>query len=216
MAEKRWAQACIPRKQLLLYPQCLDDVISESHPIRLLDVIFSEMDWSAWEKHYDGYRGQPPIHPRLLAGAIVYGIMRHIRSSRELEDATHERLDYKWWFEGRTVDHSTFAYFRVQFNDELKQLNRQVGKLICSHYEDTLLGLVLDGTRVRANSDRHGARTAQSLEHLVASCVAELDKRLEHLGRFDEQESATASEVQRLNEEIEQLQHKIQQYETAL
>ncbi len=216
MAEKRWAQACIPRKQLLLYPQCLDDVISESHPIRLLDIIFSEMDWSAWEKHYDGYRGQPPIHPRLLAGAIVYGIMRHIRSSRELEDATHERLDYKWWFEGRTVDHSTFAYFRVQFNDELKQLNRQVGKLICSHYEDTLLGLVLDGTRVRANSDRYGARTAQCLEHLVASCVAELDKRLEHLGRFDEQESATASEVQRLNEEIEQLQHKIQHYETAL
>jgi len=216
MSEKRWAQAQTPREQLLLYSQSLDEVVPESHPIRMLDVMLSKMDWNAWEAHYDGHCGQPPIHPRLMAGAILYGLMRRIRSSRELEDATHERLDYRWWFEGRTVDHSTFAKFRLQFNDELKQLNRQLGKLICSHYQDTLLGLVLDGTRVRADSDRHGARTAQCLERLVAFCVAELDKRLEHLGRFDEQETAAGAEMQRLREEIEHLQHKIQQYERAL
>lgn len=216
MPEKRWAQAQTPREQLLLYSQCLDEIVSESHPIRILDAILSKMDWHAWEAHYDGHCGQPPIHPRLMAGAILYGLMRRIRSSRELEDATYERLDYRWWFEGRTVDHSTFAGFRTRFNDELKQLNRQIGKLICSHYQETLLGLVLDGTRVRADSDRHGARTAQCLERLVTSCVAELDKRLEHLGRLDEQETTAASEIQRLYGEIDLLQHKIQQYETAL
>ena len=216
MPEKHWAQARTPREQLLLYSQSLDEVVPASHPIRLLDAVLSKIDWSAWEAHYDGHCGQPPIHPRLMAGAILYGLMRRIRSSRELEDATYERLDYRWWFEGRTVDHSTFAKFRVQFDDELKRLNREIGKLICSHYDDTLLGLILDGTRVRADSDRYGARTAQCLERLVASCVAELDKRLEHLGRLDEEESAAASEVRRLREEIEQLQHKIQQYDTAL
>lgn len=216
MSDKHWAQAPIPREQLLLYSQSLDEVVSERHPIRMLDAILSKMDWRAWEAHYDGHRGQPPLHPRLMAGAILYGLMRGIRSSRELEDATYERLDYRWWLEGRTVDHSTFAKFRLQFNEELKQLNREIGRLVCSHYHDTLLGLILDGTRVRADSDRYGARTAQCLERLVSSCVSELDKRLAYLGRLDEEESATACEVQRLHEEIEQLQHKIQQYETAL
>ena len=216
MTDKRWAQAPMPREQLLLYSQSVDEVVSERHPIRMLDAVLAKMDWRAWEAHYDGHCGQPPLHPRLMAGAILYGLMRRIRSSRELEDATHERLDYRWWFEGRTVDHSTFAKFRVQFNEELKRLNREIGKLICSHYQDTLLGLVLDGTRVRADSDRYGARTARCLDRLVASCVMELDKRLEHLGQFDEQESAVACEVQRLREEIEQLQHKVEQYKTAL
>ena len=31
--------------------------------------------------------GQPPIHPRIVAGAILYGLTLSIRSSRKLEDA---------------------------------------------------------------------------------------------------------------------------------
>jgi transposase len=216
MTEKHWAKAPVLRSQLQLYPQCLDEIVPACHPIRMLEVIMSQMDWSAWEAHYDGHSGQPPIHPRLMAGAILYGLMRRIRSSRELEDATHERLDYMWWFECRTVDHSTFAKFRTQFNDELKKLNSAIGKEICSRYQDTLMGLVLDGTRVRADSDRHGSRTAASLERLVAACVTELNKRLEHLGELDKQEDAPDLEKESLRKEVEQLKHKIDKYEVAL
>ena len=217
MTEKRWSQAPARRNQILLYPQCLDEVVPESHPVRTLDVILSKIDWSAWEAPYDGHCGQPPIHPRLMAGAILYGVIRRIRSSRELEAATHERVDYMWWFEGRTVDHSTFAKFRVQFKEELKSLNRQIGKLICTHYQNTLLGLIIDGTRMRADSDRHGARTAQCLDRLVAACVAELDKRLEHLGKLDVQEETVDDpEKDLLRKEVEQLRHKIEKYKTAL
>ena len=216
MTEKRWATAPACRNQALLFPQRLDEAVPDAHPIRMIDTILSQMDWSAWEAHYDGHCGQPPIHPRLMAGAVLYGLMRGIRSSRELEDATRERIDYLWWFEGRTVDHSTFAKFRVQFDDELKQLNRGIGKVICLHYEKTLLGLILDGTRLRADSDRYGARTAQSLERLVRACVSELDKRLDRLGRLDEQEQQATSERDALLKEIEQLRSKVRKYEKAL
>jgi transposase len=216
MTEKRWAKAPVLRSQMQLYPQCLDEVVSACHPVRMLDTILSKMDWSVWEAHYDGHCGQPPIHPQLMAGAILYGLMRHIRSSRELEDATHERLDYIWWFEGRTVDHSTFAKFRTQFTDELKRLNSEIGKEICSRYQDTLMGLILDGTRVRADSDRHGARTAQCLERLVTACVTELNKRLEHLGELDKRDDTTDVEKESLVREVEQLKSKIKKYEAAL
>ena len=65
---------------------------------------------------YDGHRGQPPIHPMRLAGAILYGLMRGIRSSRELEDATRERLDFRWFLEGRTVDHSSGGFSPLQYS----------------------------------------------------------------------------------------------------
>ena len=77
------------------YPT-LDDMISEDHPVRLYEEILCGLDWREWESQYDGKRGPPPIHPRILCGAILYGLRHRIRSSRQLEDACINRLDFKW------------------------------------------------------------------------------------------------------------------------
>ena len=45
------------------------------HAVRELDAILEALDWSEFEQSYDGVRGQPPIHPRHLAAAILYGII---------------------------------------------------------------------------------------------------------------------------------------------
>ncbi len=45
--------------------------------------------------------GQPPIHPRVMAGVILYGLMRRIRSSRQLEYACGNNIDFMWLAEGR-------------------------------------------------------------------------------------------------------------------
>jgi len=45
--------------------------------------------------------GQPPIHPRVMAGGILYGLSLGIRSSRKVEDACVNRFDFKWLMEGR-------------------------------------------------------------------------------------------------------------------
>ena len=213
--EKRWAQAPARRDQLALFAESLDEAIPAGHPIRLVERCLHLVDWTAWESRYASRRGQPPIHPRLMAGCILYGLMRGIRSSRQLEDATRERVDFMWFLERRTVDHSTFAEFRVLFSKELKGLNRQIGRLICERYAEALLALVIDGTRLRANSDRHGARTAEHLERMVSACVRELDKKLEQLGQEDEK-PAEAREVQGLREEIEKLRAQVAHYEQVL
>jgi transposase len=155
---------------VVLFTETLDDAIPQNHPIRLLDGCLDAVDWTLWENRYDGHRGQPPIHPRLVAGCILYGLMRGLRTTRTLEDATTNRLDFMWFLERRTIDHSTFADFRVEFKKELKDLNRQISRIVCEGCMDTLLELVVDGTRMRANSDRHGARTAQALDRLIAAC----------------------------------------------
>jgi transposase len=199
-----------------LFAETLDEVVAADHTIRRLEAILLGLDWGPWEARYDGYRGQPPLHPRLVTGAILYGPLRKVRSSRDLEAATKERLDFRWFLEGRTIDHATFAGFRTRFGSELKDLFGQIARVICKTHDEALVELVIDGTRVRANSDRHGARTAQWLEQQVARCVQELNQRLARLGQADDQPIPADEESERLRMEVARLPAQVTQYEQAL
>jgi transposase len=85
----------IGRDQLVLFPEKLDDIIASDHPVRLLDDILDRLDWKAWESAYVPVRGQPPIHPSVVAGVILYGITTRIRTSRALEEALTVRTDFR-------------------------------------------------------------------------------------------------------------------------
>lgn len=208
-----WAKAPAPRHQLVLISQTLDEAIAADHPIRLFDAVLLDLDWRSWEARYDGRRGQPPIHPRLVAGLILWGLMRRIRSSRDLEEATRERLDVRWFLDGRTIDHTTIAVFRTECESELKALSKQIARaLVTKAGCASLVEMIIDGTRVRANSDRNGARDAAFLEKRIAELAAALQEKLKDLARED-----TAEEERRgLLERIEQLQSENDKYRLAL
>lgn len=206
-----WAKAPAPRHQLVLVSQTVDDIVAPEHAVRVVDEFLEGCDWKAWEARYDGRRGQPPIHPRCVAGAILYGLMKGIRSSRELEDATRERIDFVWLLGGRTIDHSTFAAFRTKFEKELKDLNRQISRSLVfasGAGAAALLEMILDGTRVRANSERLGARTAAALEKLIEAGEKRLNEKLAQMESADAQEEqmkAMRAEMEQLCVEVEQL-----------
>ena len=122
----RWNQAPMIREQAVLFSPTLDAAISSDHSVRLVDEVLGQMDWSAWESQYVLVAGQPPIAPRVMAGAILYGLTLGIRSSRKLEDACRNLLDFLWLVEGRMIDHSTFSKFRTRIDKELKQVFRQI------------------------------------------------------------------------------------------
>ena len=93
-----WNQARWPRDQILLFRETLGDRIPDHHSVRLLAEILDQLDWSSWERHYAPVAGQPPIHPKIMAGAILYGLTHGIRSSRRLEwacgNAKYRSLSY--------------------------------------------------------------------------------------------------------------------------
>ena len=212
---KRWAQAPMSRHQHLLYVETLDEIVPPDHPIRTLDALMDSLDWTEWELSYDGPSGQPPIHPKLMASCILYGLLRGVRSSRELEDATRERVDFRWLLEGRVIDHSTFARFRTAREKALKQLNSQIAKKICERYESSLLSLVVDGTRVRANSDRHGARTEESLNRWIARITEKLNEHLAAMAHADASCANAEQDIAFLNGEIARLKAEMAKLEKA-
>lgn len=177
----RFAAPKAPRHQLVLYPQYLDELLPPDAPVRALVALLDEVDWTPWEDAYAGC-GQPPIHPRYLAGAILWGLLNRVRSSRDLERAGFKHLDFLWLLEGFTPDHSTYAAFRIRHAQPIKDLQRFLAETLVRTRPKPLLELILDGTRLRADSDRHGARTAQTLE----AVLAELERRYAELVRTDE------------------------------
>ena len=185
---RRWATASMDRTQILLFNPTLDSMVPPDHPVRLFDEILAEMDWSSWEMCYIGF-GQPAIHPRIVAAVLLYGLSQGIRSSRRLEWACNNALDFMWLTQGRHIDHSTFCNFRVNFERPLKGLFRQVGRVAISMGMIRLNQVALDGTKVKASSSRHSTASAATLEDRLAELDDQIDEMLAQAGATDRQEN---------------------------
>jgi transposase len=169
----------------------LDETIPEDHEVRLLDEMLRKLDWSEWEEHFPGGRGQPPIHPRVLAGVWLYGMLRRIRTSRPLEYACAHNVDFMWLAEGRVPDHSTLADFFSKFRKEVKSLFTQVSRVAMTMGLVRLGEVAFDGTRVRACNGRHKTLTTPTLlERLQA-----VENRIEQIMSEVQAAEAAAGEL---------------------
>lgn len=219
----RFAQPKAPREQLVLFSQSLDELVAPDDPVRAFWSLLDDINWEPWEEAYAGC-GQPPIHPRYLASAILYGLLHKVRTTRGLEEACRKHLDFIWLLEGFTPDHSTFADFRRRHAEAIKGLHTHIAKALVARREKALLRLIIDGTRFRADSDRYGARTAGTIEAIIRELerrMAELDKNdartaLE-TGYLEGMEPEEQKEkLAQLNTEIAQLERQRAKYQKAL
>lgn len=191
-----WQRAPMARGQMQLFPKRLDEAIAHDHPVRLFDMILGQIDWSVWEERYKGYRGRPPIHPRVLAGVLLYGSMTRIRSSRALEEALQVRIDFLWLGEGRSIDHTTLSEFRRKFEVELKDLFVQIGMVAKDLNFLSLSTLAFDGTRIRANNRRRGTRTREDLEKMRSELEAKYAAYEAKVAEQDDHDEETFSSTE--------------------
>ena len=215
--EDYWADPVIEREltPLGLYFPTLDAVISKDDPVRLVDEVLAEVDWSDWEFHYPRKRGQPPIHPKHLAAAILYGMYRGIRSSRRLEEACNYRFDFLWLVEGRRIDHTTFSKFRTRFREPLKSLFKQIGRIAMALGLIRLGEVAFDGTRVKANNARFQTRTAKTLERKLQALDELFDNLMTRLNAADAEGAGQGSPT-RLPDSLAEIEQRRERVKAAL
>ena len=193
-----WDSPVEERNQIVLFARRLDDVLPKQHGVRRMVEVLEQLHWTNWENEFQHEgRGRPPIHPRVMSGIILYGLMRGVRSSRQLEEALQMRLDFRWLAEGRAIDHSTICSFRRNHAEALKGLFVQI-TLVAKHAGLlSLVELAVDGTKIRAGNHRSAKFKVEELATWKQQLQLRFDELSAEAAQLDREETAARAEKDR-------------------
>ena len=83
------------RTQGILLPELLDDYVTDSNPVRVVDVFVDELDLAqlGFEGMEPAQTGRPAYHPAMMLKLYIYGYLNRIQSSRRLERETQRNVE---------------------------------------------------------------------------------------------------------------------------
>ena len=143
------------RKQSILFPDTLDQYVSEDHPVRAYDAFVDSLDFAQLGIAYDDRRvGNSKYDPRAMLKLLLYGYSYGIKSSRKLETELHNNLSFIWLMKNLKPDHKTIAEFRRNNKPALNNALKLCARLCLK------LGLIqgnvlfVDSTKIRANAGK--------------------------------------------------------------
>jgi transposase len=133
-------------------------MIPSDEPVRLLSAVLEELDYRKLTATYSCI-GRIEYSPRLLFKVVLYACTRGIYSSREIERACRENVNFMYLLEGqRAPDHNTIARFRSQhLPDAVEDLLYQMVQILVKHGEISFeeSAVFIDGTKIEANANRY-------------------------------------------------------------
>ena len=114
------------RKQAVLFPETIDQIIDSKNPIRFIDQFVDKLDVAklGFNDVRKNVNGRPPYHPSDLLKLYIYGYMNKIRSSRGLEKECKRNIELMWLIKGLVPDHNTIANFRKDNSKAIKKVFR--------------------------------------------------------------------------------------------
>ena len=94
------------RTQSTLFPERLDDYISEENPVRVIDVFVDELNLKklGFDRMVPQHTGRPSYHPSTMLKIYIYGYLNRIQSSRRLERDTQRNVELMWLTRRLTPD----------------------------------------------------------------------------------------------------------------
>jgi len=203
------------RNQLILFPQSLDEYISEDNPVRFIDAFVESLDLKELGFRHSVLQetGRPPYHPSVLLKLYVYGYINRIRSSRLLEKEANRNVEVIWLTGKLAPDFKTIANFR--------RYNRKAIQKVCRSFtrfcrELDLFGgelVAIDGSKFKAVNNRGRNFTDRKLKRALRDIDKKIDAYLQELDENDakepEERKLTADE---LKKKIKALQERMKKY----
>ena len=201
------------RGQWTLLPECLDDFIDESNPVRVIDVFVDALDLA--EMSFEGVEpaatGRPSYHPSVLLKLYIYGYLNRVQSSRRLEREAGRNVEVMWLLGRLVPDHKTIADFRKDNGLALRkvcarfvELCREMGLLATA-------SVAIDGSKFKAVNNRDKNFTRAKVERRRAQLEESVARYLSQLDTADRQEptEALAAKVTRLTEKLTKLKEEM-------
>ena len=178
--------------EVWLLPPSVQDLVPAKHVSHFVrETVRTQLDLTAILASYDEERGYPPYHPTMMVALLLYGYSRGIYSSRQLELACEERVDFMAVTGMSRPNFRTIAEFRKRHLVALGGLFVQVLKL-CREAGLVKLGHVaLDGTKIKANASKHKAMSYGRMHEAESKLRAEVKAWFARAEAADAEEDRT-------------------------
>ena len=201
------------RAQTTLLPECLDDYIDESNPVRFIDAFVDGLDLR--DLGFAGVNpaetGRPAYHPSVHLKLYVYGYLNRVHSSRRLEREAGRNLEVMWLLRRLAPDFKTIADFRKDNGPAIKK--------VCARFVELCrkLGLLnkasvaIDGSKFKAVNNRDKNFTKAKVERRRKQLEESVSRYLSQLDTADLQEQTDVIALKRirLKDKLERLHEEM-------
>jgi transposase len=200
------------RTQTTLLPESIDDYISDTNPVRIVDVFVDELDLATLG--FDGIEpaatGRPAYHPAILLKIYIYGYLNRIQSSRRLEKEAQRNVELMWLTERLTPDFKTIARFRQENGKAIRSVCRQF-IVLCQKlglFAESLVAI--DGSKFKAVNNRDRNFTSAKLQRRMEEIESSINRYLTALDTADRQEpTVVKAKSERLHDKIAALKEQM-------
>ena len=212
------------RKQQLMFPPSLDELVEEDNAVRAIEAYVDTLDifkLNIKTKKSLIKDGQPAFHPKLLLKIYIYGYLNKIRSSRKLELEINRNIEMMWLTQGLRPSYKTIANFRKNNPKALQTIFKEFSILLKNLKLITGDLVAVDGVFLRANASKNTLIMRKTVKKDIVKIDEDIKNYLTLLETLDKEDGMPLGYKNTTNlkiskEEIDKLLTKKEQYKKDL
>jgi transposase len=175
------------RHQSTLFPEAIDDFVTEDNPIRVIDVFVDQLDLLelGFEAVNAKLTGRPGYHPSTMLKLYIYGYLNRIQSSRRLEKESHRNVELMWLLERLRPDFKTIANFRKDNGKGIKNVCRKFVELCrqLNMFDESVFAI--DGSKFKAVNNKSKNYTPSKVQFHIDRVEKSIEKYLSQMDTKD-------------------------------
>jgi len=184
------------RTQATLFPDRLDDYITEENDIRVIDAFIDSLDLSNLGfKTIPADTGRPAYHPSTMLKLFVYGYLNRVQSSRRLEREAGRNVELMWLLGRLAPDFKTIADFRRDNGKGIKNSCREFIGLCRQMNMFTDAVVAIDGSKFKAVNSKENNYTPKKLQFHIDRVEKHIDEYLKQLDDADKEAEKNADDT---------------------
>lgn len=176
------------RQQATLFPERLDDYITDENPIRVIDVFIDNLELkNLGFKTVAADTGRPAYHPSSMLKLFVYGYLNRVQSSRRLEREAGRNVELMWLLGRLAPDFKTIADFRKNNGKGIKNTCRAFIDICRQLNMFTDAVVAIDGSKFKAVNSKENNYTPKKLQFHIDRVERHIDSYLQQLDDADKE-----------------------------
>lgn len=176
------------QQQNWLFPPSIEDFIAKDHPVRIVNNVIEQINIDSLIQAYR-VTGKPGYHPKMMLKVMVYAYMDNIYSSRKIEKAMRENINFMWLANRQVADHNTIARFRSEkLRSAFKDVFKQVVLLLAKEGLVSLKQVYTDGTKIESVAGRYTFVWGNAIKTNKKKMAEQLEQMWDYAQRIAEDE----------------------------